>query len=1529
MWTILATAALALVSASSAGAGDNGADGWVWIKPGAGKAVELAGSRTGGYESRLKLTSESSEGLSLRLIVEGARAREVAAKGGTFTELDVPGSGVSGAIGSPRLPALRRLIEAPAGAEVSVSYDIVRVQGTSLGELGLVGPLMPVQAPIPKVPGARRRAPFMFDPAAYAVNDFAPADPVVCRELGVARGHRLLLLEILPIAYNPVTGGLIIHWKLDVTVSFIVGAEVPTTGCSPTERALAGLVLNSRPAERGEKGTARLLIISSPGLYSAADTFGTAEAARGLDVLTVSTDTTGTTTTAIQSYIRSRYDNASTRPDYLLLVGDTDTIPHWTGQGYASPPTDLYYACMDGAGDWMPDIAVGRWAVSTAGQLSNIVDKTTYYENGSFVSTEWIKKAVFMASSDNYTVSEGTHNSVISTYLEPRGYTSDKLYCVTYGATTGQVTNAFNNGRALGIYSGHGGTTYWADGPEFTQANVNALTNSNIYPFVCSFACITGDYTASECFAETWIRATNGAVGILASSESSYWDEDDILERRLFSAVYDAGCADFGEAIVRAKALYLLHYGETAELTRAYFEQYNLFGTPAAWLPTQLLAVDVFEPDDTPAQAKIGLTGRHGPHSIYPVGDADYVTFTLPAAADVVIETLGPPGGGDTTLVLYDAAETPIASDNDSGVGKYSKITYASLPAGTYYAAARENGNNGTIREYYIEVSAGEGDLYEPDNEFCLAPSVATNVAHGPHTISPVGDVDMVSFTLDAQADVIIETSGSSGGDTIMYLYDVAEALLASDDDSGTDSFSRIEQPALAAGTYFVVVKESGQDDTVPDYYITVSMPTDAYEPDGTWGQATAISLGDNQGPHSIDPETDLDWVTFTLATTTDIVLETSGPAGGDTVLYLYDSSLTLVDSNDDIDLGGGNYYSRIMTELAAGTYYAKVESYDNSELVPDYYICLSEGAGGDDFEPDDTAAQASTLTSGVAHGPHSCYPDNDIDYMVFTLSVTSDITVETSGPDGDTYMYLLDSSETVIEENDDGGSGYFSLISATDLPAGTYYVAVRDYYYGYLEEYWVTLTVSPHYPPLDSRVSSIAWSNNCQTATVTYEANQPVQRYYYRLYQLGPTYTSSASPVAQFDGLGDGYYLFVGTSKTADQEFQATPCRAWFINKTVGTDYQVYLESYTINHDAITFNLAANRPTNRYYVRLYSLESGYTANTTGVVTYSGLDEGLYYFVATGREAATQDFPPGGPLRQYFYIRTDGFQPTGAARGEPSPKPPTSVAVTGSCANMVSHDAAATVVDSDGDGLTDAEETSLGLDPASADTDRDGIPDAVDPEVTPILEVFPNVALDGADQAELLYEVAFELDAPALVHINAAACCDVHDEGADALSLVATLEREGLDSEVMTFEGAYLAGAIAACECALELDAGRYTLRFFGTGSPALYWVKVGYVPSDDRLVLDVPEGLRDSGIALVFALETAGSVNVRLAAGGEPASCAVDGEPSVPATTGEASDGTHLFEYTSEELSASEHAVELTLEQSDLLYAVQVRRIR
>ena len=514
----------------------------------------------------------------------------------SFRRLNVPGLGVSGSVGRPELPVWRRLIEVPLNAAgvkatvTSMSAEPALVDGKSTGE-----PLYPVQPPVEKVPGAKP-APLVWDRAYYARTGKTDAVPVEVSHFGIQRGRNLYLVSVYPFEYTPASSALTVRTALSFDVSWSCESSVPQWRASRyrsllLEQPLAPVLLNEEGTKDGFAGyPAGLLIIAAPSFFNdpnLAD-YVAWKNQRGLHTTLVSTAETGATATAIRDYIQNAYDTWDIPPSFLLLVGDTDTIPHWTGGGSDSPPTDLNYALLDGT-EWnTPDIWCGRFSVRTAAELAHAVHKTLNYEHRLWSTAPgWEKNASFMAGQDNYAITEGTHNAVITSYFNPAGFTSEKIYMVSYGGTTQQIRNAANDGRSFLVYSGHGGETVWADGPYFSQSDVTSL-NNDVFPMVFGFACVTGCYTITECFGETWLRHEAGGLAYWGSSVNSFWDEDDILERKVFNGFWDQGLTWIGAMLEYGKTNLYLYYGNTTNVRR-YFEMYNLMGDPSVELVTEVI----------------------------------------------------------------------------------------------------------------------------------------------------------------------------------------------------------------------------------------------------------------------------------------------------------------------------------------------------------------------------------------------------------------------------------------------------------------------------------------------------------------------------------------------------------------------------------------------------------------------------------------------------------------------------------------------------------------------------------------------------------------------------------------------------------------------------------------------------------------------------------------------------------------------------------------------------------------------------
>ncbi|MBF0370896.1 MAG: S-layer homology domain-containing protein [Magnetococcales bacterium] len=281
--------------------------------------------------------------------------------------------------------------------------------------------------------------------------------------------------------------------------------------------------------------------------------------------------------------------------------------------------------------------------------------------------------------------------------------------------------------------------------------------------------------------------------------------------------------------------------------------------------------------------------------------------------------------------------------------------------------------------------------------------------------------------------------------------------------------------------------------------------PEDTYESNNSSSEANEITSGETQ-IHSIDPSDDVDWSTFTLTEASAIALSTSG-ASGDSRLWLYDSDLNEVGYNDDID--GGNtdfsYLTYSCTEaLAAGTYYVKVDEYENNNTIDLYYLslstasCDSDGDGvlnTEDAFPDDPDETVDSDSDGVGNNADT---DDDNDGM-------SDSWEETYGLD------TLDASDASSDLDGDGITNLTEYTNGTSADGSTFLdVPITRWGYSFIE----TLVENGITSGCDS-------SNYCPDNTL--------QRSEMAIFLLRSQYGSDYSPAAGtgtvFDDVSSSYW--------------------------------------------------------------------------------------------------------------------------------------------------------------------------------------------------------------------------------------------------------------------------------------------------------------------------------------------------------------------------------------------------------------------
>ncbi len=533
--------------------------------------ILISGSSLASVPEGINL-NKTSNGYLINFTLPAYQHLPVTAEGVEYNQLQIPGYGVIPEVGLPALPIVSFNLFI-AYEETQPEFEIKNI---ITEEKILKNKIFPFQMPWEKSNPIGER-PFTINNDYYNSSGNLEQPFVQISEPFIIAGVKGVAVTIYPFRYNPREDKLVIVNSGSINI-LLSRPIVPVMEKSINfDQFYKSVFVNYEGTSF--LAASKYLIITDPTFESGMQQFVTHKISKGFEVDIFNTSVTGTTTTAIKSFIQQRYNEPTTKPEYILLVGDVAQIPAWIGTGEGSPKTDINYVQLEG-GDYFADAFLGRFSIANTTELQNAINKSVFMENQ--IGT-LLKKNIYMASSDNYQITEGTHNYVISTYFEPAFYTNLKLYTHTYGATTQQLINALNDNQIFAIYSGHGSETSWADGPVLSQQQVRDLTNT-WYPYVYSFACVTGSYHLTECFGETWLRTTNGGSTFYGSSVNSYWDEDDILERRLIKAMFEDGLTRVTPMFDMGKIYLVNHYGggvtQGSTMLR-YLEMYNLMGDPS------------------------------------------------------------------------------------------------------------------------------------------------------------------------------------------------------------------------------------------------------------------------------------------------------------------------------------------------------------------------------------------------------------------------------------------------------------------------------------------------------------------------------------------------------------------------------------------------------------------------------------------------------------------------------------------------------------------------------------------------------------------------------------------------------------------------------------------------------------------------------------------------------------------------------------------------------------------------------------
>ena len=530
--------------------------------------------------------------------------------GATYSVLTTPIATLAGNPGEPDLPIYSARILLPYQEDVQ-SVSASPGPQTMLGTFDI----LPVEQAHPLLPGHDNDTPVVEkNVSIYSSDQEFPGFFFTTIGTYYFRGYQILVLELHPVQYNPLTQKTVFYENLQVTVS-----TVPASTPSPLYRggidedATRAMIDNpetlSTYPHSGDTPLTQyeLLILTTNTLKNAFIPLKNAHDARGVPtVIKTLFDVSGSTTDDIRNYIRTAYQNWGI--NYVLLGGDDDVVPAQNlyaevngGSTTDSFPSDLFYACLDGTYnyngndkwgephdgengkdvDLIAEVYVGRACVGDTPEVGNFVNKTITYMN--YNPTDPFLNTLLMAGEklDDETWGDDSMDNLIANAIPPNTYTIHKLYERDYAWSKSDLIAEMNAGVHMINHLGHANQDYVM---KLDSSDVDQLTNAKLF-FVYTQGCYSGAFDMGDCIAEYFTVKTAHAAfaGVLNARYGWYIPGSSnglsqMYHRSFVSGLLKKNQGTIGKANHYSKEYYVAMINQNG--MRWCYYQTNLFGDP-------------------------------------------------------------------------------------------------------------------------------------------------------------------------------------------------------------------------------------------------------------------------------------------------------------------------------------------------------------------------------------------------------------------------------------------------------------------------------------------------------------------------------------------------------------------------------------------------------------------------------------------------------------------------------------------------------------------------------------------------------------------------------------------------------------------------------------------------------------------------------------------------------------------------------------------------------------------------------------
>lgn len=643
---------------------------------------------------------EESNSHEIVLQISSPRPSIETVRGTTYSRISLENAVSSAVDGAPDLPLFGAMLAIPANASYTVSYrlsDPISYTGVK-------------PAPVEDASKDMKPSPLFYSSEKY------PSEQVVAASDAWIRDYRVLPLQACPFSWDPIQNTLTHYGSIRAHIALSYppndGGAVPYTTDSAAFRQLYEAQILNYAAMRdplASPQSPRVLIIH--GAYSDA-TFNTKlgefvawKRQKGFEVNVASTAVTGTSNTAIKSYIQGMYDAPATRPDFIILIGDVNgsfPVPTWyeTDSGF-NGATDYPYTFLSG-NDMLGDAFIGRMSAENLAQLITLFSKVYTYEknvNTTLPYSGWMNRMLIIGDptySGQSCVYTGHFIHDIAQQAHPE-YEFIEQYDSGYVSA---INSGINQGVGFFAYRGYYEVSGWSPS--------SALTNGFKLPHSVIITCGTGMFDGTT-LTEEFIRMgtesvpAGAATSIGMSTTHTHTLFNNALIAGIMNGVFTHRMRTMGEALLQGRIyLHNVYSAALPDRVKAHAQWCNLMGDPTleAWVGIpKVLSMNV--PASIPAGTgvlEIGIADASGS----PLQDVCVTAYST--LQNTVVAKAFTGINGIAVLELPSTLEQSILITASAHDIKPAQSTISIDPAGSLCHVSHQvmdNGNGG---------STGNGD---------------------------------------------------------------------------------------------------------------------------------------------------------------------------------------------------------------------------------------------------------------------------------------------------------------------------------------------------------------------------------------------------------------------------------------------------------------------------------------------------------------------------------------------------------------------------------------------------------------------------------------------------------------------------------------------------------------------------------------------------------------------------------------------------------------------------------------------------